>query len=194
MDPQYSLIGFGVIVVLYAVVGLLAAAGTLFIVRQNLGARAEQVFFGTFLVLIAAFYLAFVAYFEDPAAWRAETAAVVVFTLIGAFGVRLPVALVVGYPLHVLWDLVHEVQALGLSVFEPGQLTATPLAYGVFCAIFDVVIAAYAYQRRAEWETAWLPREEKLQEPQEPRLEPELQSEPEAQPEPRSEPEATPPA
>jgi len=180
MDPQYSLIGFGVIVVLYAVVGLLAAAGTLFIVRQNLGPRAEQVFFGIFLVLIAAFYLAFVAYFENEAAWRAETAAVVVFTLVGAFGVRLPVALVVGYPLHALWDLVHEIHALGLSVFEPGQLTATPLAYGVFCAAFDVAIAAYAYQRRAEWEAAWLPQPR--QEPQEPQLQAEPQSGEEATP------------
>ena len=190
MDPEYSLIGFGVIVVLYAVVGLLAAAGTLFIIRQNLGARGEQIFFGIFLVLIAAFYLAFVAYFENEAAWRAETAAVVVFTLVGAFGVRLPVALAVGYPLHAVWDLVHEIHALGLSVFDPGQLTATPLAYGVFCATFDLVIAAYAYQRRAEWEAAWVPRPQ--QEPQEPQLEPEPQSEP--QPEPRSEQEATPPA
>ena len=190
MDPEYSLIGFGVIVVLYAVVGLLAAVGTLFIVRQNRGARGEQIFFGIFLVLIAAFYLAFVAYFENEAAWRAETAAVVVFTLVGAFGVRLPVALAVGYPLHAVWDLVHEIHALGLSVFEPGQLTATPLAYGVFCATFDLVIAAYAYQRRAEWEAAWVPRPQ--QEPQEPQLEPEPQSEP--QPEPRSEQEATPPA
>lgn len=183
MDPQYSLIGFGVIVVLYAVIGLLAAAGTVLIVRENLGARAEQAFYGIFLVLIAAFYLAFVAYFENEAAWRAETAAVVVFALIGGFGVRLPVALAVGYPLHALWDLVHEIHALGLSVFEPGQLTATPLAYGVFCAAFDVAIAAYAYQRRAGWEAAWTPqpREDRAQEPQEPQ-------------EPREPEEATPPA
>ena len=188
MDPEYSLIGFGVIVVLYAVVGLLAAAGTLFIARQNLGPKAEQIFFGSFLVLIAAFYLAFVAYFENEAAWRAETAAVVVFTLIGAFGVRLPVALAVGYLLHAVWDLVHEIHALGLSVFEPGQLTATPLAYGVFCATFDLVIAAYAYQRRAGWEAAWLPP------PRQERQEPQLESKPQSEPQSEPEQEAMPPA
>jgi hypothetical protein len=111
-----------------------------------------------FLILIAAFYLAFVAYFGNAAAWRAETAAVVVFALIGLFGVRLPVALIAGYPLHGLWDLLHELQAQGYSAFEPGQLTAIPLAYGVFCAAFDVCIAAYAYARRAEWEAAWTPQ------------------------------------
>jgi len=159
MDPQYSLFGFVVIVVLYAVVGLLAAAGAIFIVRENVGPKGEQVFYGLFLVLIAAFYLAFVAYFGNPAAWRVETAAVIVFALVGLFGVRLPVALIVGYPLHGLWDLLHELQAQGIgSVFEPTQLTVVPLAYGVFCAAFDVAIAAYANKRRADWSAAWIPQ------------------------------------
>src|SRR5262249_7009582 len=151
--------GFVVIVVLYAVVGLLAAAGAIFIVRENVGPKGEQVFYGLFLVLIAAFYLAFVAYFGNPAAWRGGTAAVIVFALVGLFGVRLPVALIVGYPLHGLWDLLHELQAQGIgSVFEPTQLTVVPLAYGVFCAAFDVAIAAYAYKRRADWSAAWIPQ------------------------------------
>jgi len=134
MDERYSVIGFAVIVVLYAVVGLLAAVGTVSITQKALKAKAEQVFYGLFLVMIAAFYLAFAAYFGNTAAWRAETVAVVLFALIGVFGVRLPIALVVGYPLHGLWDLMHELQAQGYSVFGPGLLTAVPLAYGVFCA------------------------------------------------------------
>jgi len=75
---------------------------------------------------------------------------------IGLLGVRLPFALIVGYPLHGLWDLLHELQAHGAySAFEPGQLTAIPLAYGVFCAAFDFCIAAYFYARRADWSAAW---------------------------------------
>jgi hypothetical protein len=182
MDPQYSLIGFGAIVVLYAVVGLLAAAGTIFIIRENLGPRAEQAFYGIFLILVAAFYLAFAAYFGSTTVWQAETAAVVVFGLIGAFGVRLPVALVVGYSLHAVWDLLHELHAQGIMpVFEPGQLIAIPLAYGVFCAVFDLVIAAYAYRRRAEWSAAWTPQSQEgpqeapQEEPQEPQEAPERQ-------------------
>jgi hypothetical protein len=159
MDQEYSMLGFFVIVILYATVGLMAAAGAVFVTRKVFGPKAEQVFYGLFLVLIAAFYLAFVAYFGNAAAWRAETAAVVVFAAIGLFGVRLPIALIVGYPLHGLWDLLHELQAQGaLSAFEPGQLTAIPLAYGVFCAVFDVSIAAYFYTRRAEWDAAWTAR------------------------------------
>lgn len=167
MDPQYSLIGFGVIVVLYAVVGLLAAAGTLFIVRQNLGARAEQVFFGTFLVLIAAFYLAFAAYFGMATALRVESAAVVVFLVIGSLGARVPVALIVGYPMHALWDLLHEFQQQGsFSAFGPGQLTTVPLAYGLFCAAFDLCMAGYFAKRRFEWNAAWQPApEEPVTEP-----------------------------
>jgi hypothetical protein len=156
MDQGYGMLGFLVIVILYAVIGVLAAAGAVSVTRKIFGPRAEQVFYGMFLIMIAAFYLAFVAYFGNATAWRAETAAVVVFAAIGLFGARLPIALIVGYPLHGLWDLLHELQAQGsLSAFEPGQLTAIPLAYGVFCAAFDVFIAAYFYRRRVEWDAAW---------------------------------------
>jgi Family of unknown function (DUF6010) len=162
MSEGYSMIGFGVIVVLYAVVGLLAATGAVTITQKVLGPRTEQLFYGLFLVVIAAFYLAFAAYFGNAEAWRAETVAVVLFALTGVFGVRLPIALIVGYPLHGFWDLLHELQAQGYSLFGPGELTAVPLAYGVFCAAFDMYIAGYAYARRAEWSAAWLPQ------PQEP--------------------------
>lgn len=151
-----SMLGFVVILILYATIGLLGAVGTIFLARKFLGPRGEQAFYGAFLIMIAAFYLAFAAYFGSQAAWRAETAAVVVFAAIGLFGTRLPLALIVGYPMHGLWDLLHELQAHGVySAFEPGQLTAIPLAYGVFCLAFDFSMAAYFYTRRAEWEAAW---------------------------------------
>jgi hypothetical protein len=145
-----------VIVILYAVIGLMAAAGAIFIARRILAPKAEQIFFAMFLIMIAAFYLAFTAYFGVATAWRLETAAVVVFAALGLLGVRLPFALIVGYPLHGLWDLLHELQAHGVcSAFDPGQLTAIPLAYGVFCAAFDFCMGAYFYTRRAEWSVAW---------------------------------------
>ena len=155
---QYSMIGFMVIVVLYATIGLLAAAGAISITRK-IGPKAEQVLYGLFLVIIAALYLAFVAYFGKATAWRVETAAVVFFALVGLFGVRLPIALVIGYALHGAWDLVHELQAQGaISTYYLGPLTAVPLAYGVFCAALDVCIAAYAFKRRDEWSAAWAPQ------------------------------------
>src|SRR5207244_11950218 len=101
---------------------------------------------------MAARYLPCVASFGKSTAWRMETVAVVLFALIGLFGVRLSIALVIGYALHGAWDLVHELQAQGaISTYYLGQLTAVPLAYGVFCAAFDVRIAAYAFRRRDEW-------------------------------------------
>ncbi len=145
-------LGFVVIVILYATVGVLAAVGSVFITQKFLRPRGEQIFYGGFLVLIAAFYLAFGAYFESASAWRVETTAVVAFAVIGLIGVRVPIALMIGYPLHGLWDLVHELSAHGTRFgFEPEQLTAVPLAYGVFCAAFDVCIGVYAWMRRAEW-------------------------------------------
>ena len=156
MDQGYTMLGFVVIVILYAVIGLMAAAGAILIARKMLPPKAEQIFYAMFLILIAAFYLAFVAYFGMATAWRLETAAVVAFVAIGLLGLRLPFALIVGYSLHGLWDLLHELQAHGAySTFKPGQLTAIPLAYGVFCAAFDFCMAAYFYARRAEWIAAW---------------------------------------
>jgi hypothetical protein len=108
-----------------------------------------------FLIMIAAFYLGFAAYFGAGTAFRVEAAAVAVFAVIGIIGVRLPVALIVGYLLHGLWDMVHELQTHGVqSMFDPGQLTAIPLAYGFFCVAYDFCVAGYAYTRREEWSAA----------------------------------------
>lgn len=152
MNQGYSVIGFVVIMILYAVIGLLAATGTIFIVRKVLFPRLEQAFYAIFLIMIAAFYLAFAAYFGVATAWRLETAVVVALVLVGLLGTRLPVALIIGYSLHGLWDILHELQAHGAYCgFGPGQLTAIPFAYGVFCAAFDICMAMYSYTRRAEW-------------------------------------------
>ena len=151
-----AMIGFVVIVILYVVIGLMAAAGTIFMARKTLASKAEQIFYAVFLIMVAALYLAFTDYFGVATAWRLETAAVMVFVAIALLGARLPFVLIVGYSLHAMWDLLHELQAHGAySALEPGQLTAIPLAYGVFCAAFDFCLAAYFYVRRAEWIAAW---------------------------------------
>src|SRR6266481_8208319 len=58
MDQGYRMLGFVVIVILYAVIGLMAAAGAIFIARKVLAPKAEQIFYAMFLIMIAAFYLA----------------------------------------------------------------------------------------------------------------------------------------
>jgi hypothetical protein len=158
MAQGHSMLGFVVIMILYAVIGLMAAAGTISIARKILGPKAEQIFYGMFLIVIAAFYLAFTAYFGVSTAWRLETAVVAAFVVIGLLGTRVPLALIVGYSLHGLWDLLHELQAHGAySAFAPGQLTAIPLAYGVFCLAFDFYMAAYCYVRQPVRNAAWRP-------------------------------------
>ena len=150
------MLGFVTIVLLYGVIGVMAAKGTIGVFRKMLAPKSEQFFYAIFLILIAALYLAFVAYFGVATAWRLETTVVFAFAAIGLLGMRLPVALIVGYSLHGLWDLLHELQAHGAcSAFEPGQLSAIPLAYGVFCSVFDFYMAAYFYRRRAKWSAAW---------------------------------------
>ncbi len=156
MSQGYRMLGFVVIVILYAVVGLMAAAGTIFMARKIFSPKGEQIFYAMFLVMIAAFYLAFAAYFGVSTAWQLEAAIVVAFVAVALPAARLPFILILGYLLHGLWDLLHELQAHGAySVFESGRLTQIPLAYGFFCAAFDFCIAAYSYARRTEWIAAW---------------------------------------
>jgi hypothetical protein len=155
MALGYSMLGFVVIAILYVVIGLMAARGTICIFRKTLSLKSEQMLYAMFLFSMAALYLAFVAYFGAGTAWQLETAVVLAFVAIGLLGVRLPLALIVGFSLHGLWDLLHELQAHGgFSAFEHGQLTAIPLAYGFFCAAFDFYMAAYFYGRRVEWSAA----------------------------------------
>jgi hypothetical protein len=75
MGQGDSVLGFVVIVILYAVIGLLAAAGAIFIARKIFAPKAEQIFFAMFLIMIAAFYLAFAAYFGVATAWRLNSPA-----------------------------------------------------------------------------------------------------------------------
>ncbi|SHG07007.1 hypothetical protein SAMN04487965_3250 [Microbulbifer donghaiensis] len=145
-----------VIVVLYISIGLMAAAGTIAIVRKLLPMRAEQIFYGLFLVLIAAFYLAFTAYFDNPRAWPLEAVAVALFTLFGVLGCRIPAWLIAGYLLHGVWDLFHELPVYTTVEIGTDRLTEIPMAYGVFCIAYDWCMAAYIYVRRRAWRTVGL--------------------------------------
>ena len=147
---------FSVIMTLYASIGLLAAAGSIFLSQKLSSAKGQQIFFALFFMAIAGFYLAFTAYFGDQEAWRLEARAVIVFAVFGILGLRLPVVLIIGYSLHGIWDVVHEIHAHGgVSPFGAHEMTELPLAYGAFCAAFDWCVAVYFYTRRREWNAAW---------------------------------------
>jgi hypothetical protein len=145
-----------VIIIFYAGIGLLAAAGSIFVSQKLFSAKRQQIFFALFFIAIAGFYLAFTAYFKDQEAWRLETGAVLAFALFGILGLRFPVLLIIGYSLHGIWDIIHEIAThLGASPFRAHEMTELPLAYGVFCAAFDWCVAGYFYTRRREWNAAW---------------------------------------
>ncbi len=148
-----------VIIVLYVCIGFLSAAGSVFISKKLFSAKAEQIFFGLFLIAIAGFYLAFTAYFRYEEAWRLEIAGVIAFAVLGLLGVRVPVVIILGYLLHGAWDVLHGIHAQGGSnILSAQQLTEPPLGYAVFCATYDWCMAAYFYRRRAQWRAAWLTR------------------------------------
>jgi hypothetical protein len=144
-----------VIMALYVSIGLMSAAGSVAISKKVFSAKAEQIFFGLFLVPIAGFYLAFTAYFGNEGAWRLEAGAVAVFAVLSVWGSRVPVVLMLGYVLHGLWDLHHELHAHAGVDFGTSTVTEIPLAYGAFCATYDWCMATYFYTRRRQWSAAW---------------------------------------
>ena len=147
---------FSVIILLYITIGVLAAAGSIFISKNLFTAKTEQIFFALFLIPIAGFYLAFTAYFGNDAAWQLEAGGVIVFTVLGFLGVRISFVLIAGYFLHGLWDILHEIQSHGRNDFiDVQQFTEIPMAYGVFCAVYDWCMAVYFYTRSITWRAAW---------------------------------------
>jgi hypothetical protein len=152
MTEPSSTVGFVVIIILYAAIGVLATAGSVAVSQKFFPGRSEQIFYGALLVPIAGFYLAFVAYFANIASWKIELSAAIAFSVLGIVGTRYGAVLILGYALHGIWDALHElVGHSGFWPFDSGELTAIPLAYGVFCAVFDIAIAAYFVRRKPFW-------------------------------------------
>ena len=152
MTEPSSTIGFVVIMIWYAAIGLLATAGSVAVTQKFFPGRSEQIFYGAVFVAIAGVYLAFMAYFGNAASWRTELLAVIAFSALGIVGTRYAAALILGYPLHGIWDALHELAGhSGFATFASGELTAIPLAYGVFCAAFDIAIATYFVRRKQFW-------------------------------------------
>ena len=152
MTDPISTVGFVVVITLYAVIGLLATAGSVTVTQKVFPGRSEQIFYGAFLAAIAGFYMAFVAYFGNISSWRTELFAVIAFSVLGIVGTRYAAVLILAYSLHGIWDALHELAAHGrFSPFESGELTAIPLAYGVFCAVFDIAIAVYFRRQKQFW-------------------------------------------
>jgi hypothetical protein len=156
MEHASSAVGLVGIVALYITIGVMSAAGSIYISKSIFSAKAEQIFFGLFLIPIAGFYLAFTAYFGDKDAWQIEATAVAVFAVFGLVGVRVSSAPHSRIPATWPMDAVHEFDArAGGSLLGPRQTTSVPSAYGFFCATYDFLMAAYFYTRRNHWHAAW---------------------------------------
>ncbi len=140
------------ILTLYAIIGLMAVAGSIYLSQRFVAPRFESMVFGLFLIAIACFYLIFAWHFADSGAWPLEVSAVLIFAVLGALGTRVPLLLILGYALHGVWDLLHEIYFhTGADPFSGRVPSQIPLAYGVFCASYDWGMASYFYLRRSKW-------------------------------------------
>ena len=145
-------IGGIVVALLYAVIGLLGAVGSILVVRRIFQGRWEQIFWTFFLVLIAAFYLSFAAYFgASTHAWQTEVIGVAVFLACAVVGLFHRYAIAIGYVLHGLWDLSHCLAGSSLAGLS---ITEIPMGYGLFCATFDFAVAYYLVISDTRWQEA----------------------------------------
>jgi hypothetical protein len=142
-------IGGLVVAVLYLIIGLLSAIGSILFFRRIFQGRWEQIFWALFLVVIAAFYLSFAAYFEASThAWQTEVVAVAVFLTCAVGGLLFRPAIAVGYIMHGLWDLSHCLSGSSLSGLS---MTEIPLGYGIFCSSYDFTVAYYLMISDTAW-------------------------------------------
>jgi uncharacterized protein DUF6010 len=145
-------IGGLVVALLYAVVGVLGAIGSILVFRRIFQGRWEQIFWATFLFVIAAFYLSFAAYFgASTHAWQTEIVGVAVFFVFAGGGLFSRSAIAIGYVMHGLWDLTHCLSGSSLAGFS---MTETPLGYGIFCSTYDFVVAYYLMISDSAWHKA----------------------------------------
>ena len=134
-------IGGLVVALLYVVIGLLGAIGSIVVFRRIFQGRWEQIFWASFLVVIAAFYLSFAAYFgASTHAWQTEIVGVAVFLVCAVGGLFSRSAIAVGYVMHGLWDLTHCLSGSSLAGLS---ITEIPLGYGIFCSTYDFTVACY---------------------------------------------------
>jgi hypothetical protein len=146
------LVGGLIVALLYAVIGLFSAIGSIFIFRRMFHGRWEQTFWASFLVVIAAFYLSFAAYSEASIhAWRTELVGVAVFLACAVGGLFFRPAVAAGYAAHGLWDLSH-------GLFGPLvaglPMTEIPTGYDIFCSTYDLSVACYLMTSDTAWREA----------------------------------------
>jgi len=93
-----QLVGGLVVGMLYAVIGLLSATGSIVVFRRLFQGRWEQIFWSSYLVVIAAFYLSFAAYFGAVAeAWQTELVFVAVILACAVGGLLYRPAIAFGF-------------------------------------------------------------------------------------------------
>ena len=143
-------IGGLVVALLYVVIGLLGAIGSILIFRQIFKGRWEQIFWTSFLVVIAAFYLSFAAYFEGSThAWQTEVVGVAVF-LVCAVGGLFSRPDYRGLVMSCMGSGISS-HCLSGSSLAGLSITEIPLGYGIFCATYDFMVACYLMISDTAW-------------------------------------------
>ena len=144
-----QLVGGFVVGMLYAVIGVLSAIGSIVVFRRIFQGRWEQIFWSSFLVAIAAFYLSFAAYFGAQAkAWQTELVFVALILACAVCGLFYRPAIAFGFAMHGLWDIAHSL--FGSSLFGL-PTTEIPVGYGMLCLTFDLTVAGYLMMSDTAW-------------------------------------------
>ena len=144
-------IGGLVVALLYAVIGLLSAFGSIVVFRRIFHGRWEQIFWTSFLVVIAAFYLSFAAYFQASThAWQTEVVGVAVFLACAVGGLFSRPAIAIGYVMHGLWDLSHCLSGASLAGLSMTEIP-TGLRYLLLDIRFYGGVLSHDQRHRMAW-------------------------------------------
>ena len=141
-------IGGLVVALLYVVIGLLGAIGSIVVFRQFPRTMGTDIL-GVFPCRDCRLLPSFAAYFgASTHAWQAEVVGVAVFLVCAVGGLFSRSAIAVGYVMHGLWDLTHCLSGSSLAGLS---ITEIPLGYGIFCSTYDFTIACYLMISDTAW-------------------------------------------
>lgn len=129
---------------LYLLLPVLAGVGLALAVLLYTRARGLAAFrrsWGIFLVIAAVIYIGFALAWGSGQSVGIELVGVVIFTVVAGVGVRWwPLALPIGWTLHVIWDLLlHPVQSDALA-YAPWWYPALCVGFDLFAAGFLTVV------------------------------------------------------
>lgn len=134
------------IYLIYAFLAFMAVLGCAKFSSRYFKGKNELYFYCGTLFFIQIIYIVFDKHFNSGS--ELELYALIGFLILSVLGAFSPYLIILGYLSHGTWDLLHTLEFHSLLNLKLSQV---PLAYDIFCVVFDFGIVAYFFKKRKEW-------------------------------------------